>query len=89
MKINSQNIQRLVMASALASGLFSSGVAASAQTTAAPAATTAATTTITTTSNATNVSMSSVDVKAKRQAELEQANADARRMLFRNQLTSL
>jgi hypothetical protein len=78
--ISSQNIQRLVIASALTSGLVSAGVAASAQTTTAPAATTI--------THATSVSMSIVDSKDKRQSKLEQAYADARRMLFRNQGTS-
>ena len=81
MKISLPNIQRLVIASALASGLVSAGVAASAQTTTTPAATI--------TTNATNVSMSTVDPKAKRQAELEQENADARRVEFRFLGTSL
>jgi hypothetical protein len=81
MKISVPNFQRLVIASALASGLVSAGVAASAQTSATPVATT--------TTNATNVSMSTVDPKAKRQAELEQENADARRVEFRFLGTSL
>jgi len=81
MKISLPNIQRLVIASALASGLVSAGVAASAQTSTEPAATI--------TTNATNVSMSTVDPKAKRQAELEQENADARRVEFRFLGTSL
>jgi hypothetical protein len=81
MKIGLQNIQRLVIASALASGLVSAGVAASAQPNTEPAATI--------TTNATNVSMSTVDPKAKRQAELEQENADARRVEFRFLGTSL
>ncbi len=81
MKISLQNIQRLVIASALGSGLVSAGVAASAQTTTTPAATT--------TTNATNVSMSTVDPKAKRRAELEQETADARRVEFRFLGTSL
>jgi hypothetical protein len=81
MKISLQNIQRLVIASALASRLVSAGVAASAQTNTEPAATIA--------TNATNVSMSTVDPKAKRQAELEQENADARRVEFRFLGTSL
>jgi len=81
MKINSHNIQRLVIATALASGLVSAGVAASAQTSAAPGPKT--------TSNATNVSVSTVDAKAKRQAELERWNADARRIEFLHQGTSL
>jgi hypothetical protein len=81
MSIDSQRIQRLAIASALASGLVSAGVAASAQTTTAPAATM--------TTNATNVSMTTVDSKAKRQADLEQANADARRVEFRYLGTSL
>jgi hypothetical protein len=81
MKISVQSIRRLVIASALASGLVSAGVGASAQTTATPVATA--------TTNATNVSMSTVDPKAKRQAELEQENADARRVEFRFLGTSL
>jgi hypothetical protein len=82
MKISVPNFQRLVIASALASGLVSAaGVAASAQTTAMPVATA--------TTNATNVSMSTVDPKAKRRAELEQENADARRVEFRFLGTSL
>jgi hypothetical protein len=102
MKISLQNIQRLVIASALASGLVSAGVAASAQTNTEPAVTnqtttaaaaTAQTTTtpaMTTTMRATSVSLSSVDSKAKRQADLEQADAyERRRMLFRNQGSSL
>ena len=91
MRINSQNIERLLIASALASGLVSAGVAASAQTTTVPAATVRTTTAAaaTTTTSATNVSMSTADPRTKRQSELEQANADARRMLFRNQGTSL
>jgi len=78
MNTKSQKIQRFLIAAALASGLVSAGVAASAQTTAAPAAT-----------NATNVSMSTVDSKAKRQAELEQLNADLRRVEFLHLGTSL
>jgi hypothetical protein len=81
MKTRSPKLQRIMMASALASGLISAGVQTSARTTTAPA--TAMNT------NATNVSMSKVDSKNKRQDELEQANAETRRMLFRNQNTSL
>jgi hypothetical protein len=45
---------------------------------------------MTTTMRSTNVSLSSVDSKAKRQADSQQADAYARRlMLFRNQGTSL
>ena len=70
--INSQKVQRLAIAAALASGLVATGVAASAQTTAAPA-----------TPTATNVSMSTTtDWKADRQAKLEQENADARHAEF-------
>jgi hypothetical protein len=90
MKISSRNIQQLVIASALASGLVSAGVAASAQTTSAPHANmtcVAATTGLA--ANATNVSAPTVDSKVNRQSELEQANADARRMEFRNSGTSL
>ena len=102
MKISSLKTHQLVMASALASGLVSAAVAASAQTTNKPtvtnqatmaAAATAQTTTVpamTTTMRATSVSLSSVDSKAKRQADFEQADAYARRlMLFRNQNGSL
>jgi hypothetical protein len=102
MKISSQKIHQLVIASALASGLVSVGVAASAQTTNEPAVTnqtntaaaatalTATAPAMTTTMRATSVSLSSVDSKAKRQADFEQADAYARRlMLFRNQGTSL
>ena len=72
MIINSQKVQWLVVAAALASGFVASGVAASAQTTAPPA-----------TPAATNVSMSTtVDWKAARQARLDQENADARRAEF-------
>jgi len=78
MNTKSQKIQRFLIAAALASGLVSAGVAASAQTTAAPAAT-----------SATDVSMSTVDSKAKRQAELEQLNADLRRVEFLHLGTSL
>jgi hypothetical protein len=102
MKVRSQKIHQLVMASALASGLVSAGVAASAQTINEPAVTNQTTTAaaatgqtttapaMTTTMRATNVSLSSVDSKAKRQADFEQADAYARRlMLFRNQNSSL
>jgi hypothetical protein len=81
MKINLQNLRRIAIATAFASGIVSAGVAASAQTTATPA---------TTTVNATNVSMSSTgDAKARRQVELEAINADARRTEFLHQGTSL
>jgi hypothetical protein len=76
MKI-SQKIQKVLIATALASGFVSAGVAASAQTTAAPAP------------SATNVSMSSVDTKAQRQAHLDAVNAEQRRVAFRNLGTSL
>jgi hypothetical protein len=102
MKINSQRIHQLVMASALASGLVSAGVAASAQTTDEATVTTQATTAtaatsqttmvpgMTTTTSATNVSLSHADSKIKGQADLERADADGRRrMLFRNQGMSL
>ncbi len=102
MKISLQNMQRLVIASTLASGLVSAGVAASAQTanesavtnqTTTAAAATAQTTTapaMTPIMRATSVSLSSVDSKAKRQADSEQADAyERRRMLFRNQNSSL
>jgi len=75
MRISSQELQRLVIAEGLASGLASSGVAASAQTITAPAATT--------TPEAKDVSMSTLHDKAKRQAELTQAKADPRRVAFR------
>ncbi len=78
MNIRFQAIKRLVFASALASGLISSGVAASAQTTTAPAS-----------AGATTVSMSTVDTKAGRQMALQQADAEARRVEFRNLGTSL
>ena len=70
MTINSQKIPRLVIASALASGLVSFGVAASAQTTAATAAATSA-------ADATNVSMSTTTDAKTRQQQLDEANADA------------
>jgi hypothetical protein len=102
LKVSSQKIQRLVIASALASGLVSAGVAASAQTANEAAVTNqtttasaAATQTITApaleaTMGATNMLLSSADSKAERLADFEQANADEhRRMLFRNQGTSL
>ena len=70
--INLQKVQRLVVATALASGLLATGVAASAQTTAAPV-----------TPAATSVSMTTTtDWKAERQAKLDQENADARRAEF-------
>jgi hypothetical protein len=70
--INSQKLQRLVIATALASGLVATGAAASAQTTTAPAA-----------PAATSVSMSTTtDWKAERQAQFDQENADARRAEF-------
>jgi hypothetical protein len=76
MIINSQQVQRLVIAVALASGFVATGVAASAQTTAAPAAT--------------NVSMSTtVDWNAERQAKFDRENADARRAEFYKLGTSL
>jgi hypothetical protein len=93
MKFSSQKIYRLAIASALGAGLVSVGVAASAQTTDEAAmmnqatATSAATTQ---TMGATNVSLSSLDSKVERQTEFERAAADEhRRMLFRNQGTSL
>jgi hypothetical protein len=102
MKISLQNIQRLVIASALASGLVSAGVAASAQTAKESAMTnqtttadaamsqTTTATAMTTTMRATSLSLSSVDSKAKRQADVEQADSYTRRlMLFRNQNSSL
>ncbi len=76
----SQKLQRLVIASAFASGLVSVGVAASAQVTAAPAATTV---------KATSVSLSTVNAKAKRQAALERDNAETRRIAFRHLGTSI
>jgi hypothetical protein len=76
----SSNFQRLIIASALATGILSAGAAASAQTLNAPAAPVSA--------NATTVSMSNVDAKAKRQNDLEQTNAEARRVEFRYQGTS-
>jgi hypothetical protein len=69
--INLQKVQRLVVATALASGLLATGVAASAQTMAAPV-----------TPAATSVSMTTTDWKAERQAKLDQENADARRAEF-------
>ncbi len=83
--INVQKVQRIVIASALASGLLTAGIAASAQTTGTPATTNAAGAT----SNATNVSMSTTDAGATRRVQLEQANEDARRIAFRHLGTSL
>jgi hypothetical protein len=83
MKINAQSIQQVMVATALTSGNLSAGVAASAQTTAAPAAQSAS-------ANATNVGMATmVNAKAKRQAQLEQDNADTRRVEFLHQGTSI
>jgi hypothetical protein len=81
MNIKVTLLGRLAAASALVAGLVSAGSVASAQTTAAQAAAT--------TGNVTNVSLSTVDAKAKRQIELERENADARRVEFRNFGTSL
>ena len=78
MNIRFQAIKRLAFASALASALISTGVAASAQTTTAPAS-----------ASATTVSMATVGAKAARQMALQQADADARRVEFRNLGTSL
>jgi curli biogenesis system outer membrane secretion channel CsgG len=79
MIINSQKIQRFVIAAALASGILATGAAASAQTTEAPVA-----------PAATSVSMSaSVDWKAERQAKFDADNADARRAEFYKLGTSL
>ncbi len=76
MKINLQKTQSFVFAVSLASGMLLTGLAASAQSapTSAPAST----------ANATNASMlmSTVDAKAKRLAELERENAEARRIEF-------
>lgn len=80
--INNKNIQRFILAGTFAAALVSNGMPASAQTTAAPVAPPA-------TTSATTVAMSTVDAKAKRQAELEQENADARRVEFLHQGTSL
>jgi hypothetical protein len=77
------NVQRILAAAALTSGLLSVGVAASAQTTAAPV------TPQTTASTTNSVALSTVDSKAQRQADLEKINADARRVEFRNLGTSL
>jgi hypothetical protein len=68
-----QAIKGLAIASVLGSGLISTGVAVSAQTMTATAS-----------ANATTVSMSTIDVKAARQAALERENAEARRVEFRN-----
>jgi hypothetical protein len=102
MKVSSQNFHRLVIASALVSGLVSTGIAASAQTVNAAGATTQVTAASAATTqtiaapamgkntDAMNVSLLSVNSIFKRQADFEQANADEhRRMLFRNQGTSL
>ncbi len=80
MKNISSNVQRAFIATAFASGLLSSGVVASAQT-AAPIANTA--------TSATTVSMSTVDAKAQRRAQLEAFSAEVRRVAFRNLGTSL
>jgi len=77
MKNNIASIQRVMIATALTSGLVTAGIAASAQTTAAPAAPTA-----------TNVSISTVDQSAQRKADLEKLNADQRRFEFYKQGTS-
>lgn len=70
--INSQKIQRYVIAAALASGLASTAVAASAQTTATPTA-----------PSTTSVSMSTTtDWKAARQAKFDQESADAQHAEF-------
>jgi invasion protein IalB len=79
MIINSNKLQRLVLATALASGPVATGVAASAQTTETPA-----------TQPATSVSMSTTtDWKAERQAKFDEDNADARRAEFYKLGTSL
>jgi anti-sigma28 factor (negative regulator of flagellin synthesis) len=80
MNSKATQLRRLVAAIALGAGLVSAGAAASAQTTAQAAVTTG---------NATNVSISTVDAKAKRQIDLEQENADARRVEFLHLGTSL
>jgi phosphate-selective porin len=77
MKNNIASIQRVMIATALTSGLVTAGIAASAQTTAAPAA-----------PAATNVSISTVDQSAQRKADLEKLNADQRRFEFYKQGTS-
>jgi hypothetical protein len=77
MKRISSKFQRLLVASALATGILSAGAAASAQSANPPAS-----------ANATTVSMSNVDAKANRRNDLEQANAEARRVEFRHQGTS-
>jgi hypothetical protein len=79
MNIRFQVIKGFALAGVLASGLISTGSAASAQ----------STTAVTTSANVTSVSMSTIDPKADRQAALEQENADARRVEFRNLGTSL
>ncbi len=82
MNINLQKIGRIATATVLATGFVSAGIAASAQTTAAPATNTAA--------SATNVSLSTAgDAKAKRKADLEALNAEARRVAFLHEGTSL
>jgi hypothetical protein len=81
MTTNSQKVQRFIIAACLASGLVSVGVAASAQTTATPAAMA--------TANATTVSTASVNSKAQRQAQLDELNADERRVDFLHLGTSL
>jgi hypothetical protein len=79
--MNTQKLQRLVIATAFASGLLSVGVAASAQTTAAPVNPT--------TVSVPTIAMSTADPKAKTQALLNAINADERRSEFRFLGTSL
>jgi hypothetical protein len=78
MNIRFQAIKGFALASVLASGSIATSVAASAHSVAAA----------TVSADATSVSMSTLDPKAARQAELERANADARRVEFRNLGTS-
>jgi len=81
MTINSQKIQRFIIAAALATGVVSAGVAASAQTTAAPTSTAIA--------NASHVPTSTAESKTNLQAQLDELNADERRIEFRDLGTSL
>ncbi len=79
--IDTRNIQRLLLAGALGSQLVFAGFAASAHTNAVAATSR--------TENATAVSLLTDDLKARREAEFEQANADARRVAFRHLGASL
>ncbi len=99
MNVISQVLQRLTVASVLASGLLSVALPASAQASAEPAMTMKETAPSAVTSSpntaapmtmdmrTTNVSASTVDALSERKVQMEQA--EARRMLFRNQGTSL